>query len=282
MSEEANHNEGNHIPGEGASPAQARAASNGWQPLEDWVESGREEADWVDYSEFNVRGELMGKIQGMGRKLSNLEQENERLKEATHAAAKLTQEMVDKQYAKALSDLKRERREAMEVGDYDAVEDLDERREELTTKRQELKEMQDAEEQTSKPEKRDFADLHPIERTFIDIVNSTPGLAQDQDKVQALGRKADEIWGANPSITVAEFVRKLDTHMNPVREQAPSPDGNRGNTRPRSSGSKYTKNDLSEMEMEFAKTFVDTGAFDSIQAYVDDAAKHGSLEIQQR
>lgn len=278
MSEEEN--KGNIIPGE-SNPQRDRAASNGWQPLEDWVASGRDEADWADYPEFNVRGELMGKIQGMGRKLSSLEQENERLKKGVTQAAKLTQDIVNAQYEKAMRDLKSQRRDAMEAGDYDAVDDLDDRREELAAKRKEL-DAEREEDAPKQPEQKELSQLHPIERTFIDVINSTPGLAEDQDKVQQLGRYADQLWGSNPEISVTEFVRKLDQHMNPPRESAPSPSGNRGSTRPRSNGSQFTKNDLTEMELEFAKTFVETEAYDSIQAYIDAAAKNGALEIQQR
>lgn len=283
MSEEnANQEEGVTIPGE-SNPSQQRAESNGWQPLEQWVESGKDEADWVDYREFNVRGELMGKIQGMGRKLSALEQENAQLRERQRHHAEVTRDMVNKQYDKALADLKRERREALEMGDYDAVDSLDERRDELVSKRKELDEArdEDADSPSSGNEQRDYSQLHPIERTFIDIVNSDPKLAQDEDKIRELGRYADEIWGSNPDISVTEFVRRMDKHMNPPREQAPSPDGNRGGSRPRKGGSKFTKSDLSDMELEFAKTFVETGAYKDIQEYIDDAAKSGSLEVQQ-
>lgn len=280
MSEEnLNQEEGTPISGE-SNPSMDRASSNGWRPLEDWVADGRPEEDWVDYREFNVRGELMGKIQGMGRKLSALEQANEKLQEATRQAASMTKDMVDKQYERAMADLKRQRREALEVGDFDAVDELDDRRDELADKRKELDAQ--AEPAVAEPEKKDFTDLHPIEQTFINIVNTNPDLVGNEERIKQVGKYADEIWGANPDIGVAEFVRKLDQHMNPPRDRAPGPDGNRSAPRPKSNGSKFSKGDLSEMELEFAKTFVDTGAYKSIQEYVDDAAANGMLEIQQR
>ena len=40
-------------------PAEGKARKNGWLPEDDWH---GEAGDWVDYKEFNLRGELMGRI----------------------------------------------------------------------------------------------------------------------------------------------------------------------------------------------------------------------------
>lgn len=280
MSEEQ---EGTTIPGE-QDPAEARAAGNGWQPLEQWVEAGKDAADWVDAREFNVRGELMGKIQGMGRKLSGLEQENARLREAQKQHANVTKLMVERQYEKALADLKKERRDALEVGDYDTLEELDSRRDDLVAKKAEYdKTAEDIDEVADTSQAGfDVSKMHPIERTFLDVVASDPTLRTNSEKAKEVGQMAQEIWDANPEISTTEFIRKLDQRRNPTREPAPSGPGRQSAGSRPTSGKKYTKNDLSEMELEFAKTFVDTGAYKSVQDYIDDLAKGGALEIQQR
>jgi len=282
MSEESENNEeGTPIPGELA-PHEERASSNGWRPLEEWEEAGNDPEDWVDAKTFNVKGELMGRIQGMGRKLNSYEKEIAELRERQKKHADVTRDMVESTYKKAISDLTRQRREAMEVGDYDAVEDLDERRDELKDKAKALNEEQDDAPAAAAPAGTpDLGKMHPIERTFFDIINSDPTLAQDVNRRTDIGRFADEIWSANPDISTLEFSRRIDAKLNPVREQVPGPRGT-SERRSAKAKSKYGPSDLDEMEKNFADTFVATGAYATVQEYIDDAAKSGSLSIQQR
>ena len=277
---EAEQNDGVNIPGE-VSPAEQRASGNGWVPLAEWEEQGKDPEDWVDAPEFNVRGELMGRIQGLGRKVNAYEKEIAELRERQKKHAEVTRDMVEQTYKKALSDLQRQRREAMEVGDYEAVEEIDERRDEMKDKVKELEAAEEEATQQAPAQGPDLANMHPIERTFFDIINSDPALAADIDRRTDLGKYADEVWRANPDISTLEFAKRIDAKLNPVREQVPGPSG-KTDRRPSRPKSKYTVADLDEMEKQFAQTFVDTGAYESIQDYVDDAAKSGSLSVQQR
>ena len=277
MSEESEEN-GTPIPGE-MTPAEERATGNGWQPEEDWIEAGKEPADWVDAPEFNVRGELMGRIQGMGRKLNGYEKEIAELRATQKKHSEVTRSMVEATYKKAIVDLNRQRREAMEVGDYDQLDELDQRRDEMVEKRAEMSD-EPTEVSADLPGPKQ---VHPIEQTFINIINSDPELQTDATKRGELGVYADTVWGANPDISGMEFTRKLDAHMNPQREAAPrGPAGAGGKRQPSRSKSKYTIHDLDEMEKGFANTFVETGAYETVQEYIDDAAKSGTLAVQQR
>ena len=49
-------------------PGEDKARNGGWRPEGEW--DGKPE-DWVDYREFNVRGELMGRIQEQSGILNN-------------------------------------------------------------------------------------------------------------------------------------------------------------------------------------------------------------------
>lgn len=279
MSEEQP-NQGVNIPGE-LSPAEQRASQSGWVPQDVWEEQGKDPDDWVDAKTFNVKGELMGRIQGMGRKLGEYEKEIAELRDRQKKHADVTRAMVEQTYKKALSDLQRQRREAMEMGDYDLADELDERRDEIKAS---VKELEDQEAAATEPAPQipDLGSMHPIERTFFDIINSDPELAGDIDRRTELGQYADNIWRANPDISVLEFTRRMDAKLNPQREKVPGPTGAKTASRPSRAKSKFTVNDLDEMEKQFAQTFVDTGAYESIQDYIDDAAKSGSLSIQQR
>ena len=50
------------------------AAKDGWKPLEDWVESGKEPEDWVPASIFNVRKGLVGEIRRLKRKEASVDE----------------------------------------------------------------------------------------------------------------------------------------------------------------------------------------------------------------
>jgi hypothetical protein len=277
MSEE---NTGIEIPGEAEEwapdgQAEERAAGQGWQP-EHLFEGDPD--TWVDAPEFNVRGELMGKIQGMGRKLSGYEKEIAELREVQKRHSDMTKSMVESTYKKALADIKRDKREAMELGDYDAVDDLDERAEAIRGKSKEL----EAIEEPAAPAQFDPATAHPIERAFVDIVATTPALRADPDKVKELSHFADALWADKPDISTLEFNAAIAKELNGAPRSVPGPGGAGQRRAPKGPKSRYSKSDLSDMEVEFAKTFVETGAYKSIQAYIDDAAKSNSLEIQQR
>jgi hypothetical protein len=251
----------------------------------DWEAAGKDPADWVSAREFNIRGELMGKIQGMGRKLNHLEQENVKLTQKQAALAAGTRQMVEKQYDKAMADIKRQRREAIEVGDYETLDELEERRDELKSKRDEMEALDEPVTPAAQPGQVDIASMHPIERAFMDIVNTTPALKNDAARAQAVGAYADQVWGNNPDISVVDFMRQVGDHMNPPRERGPAGPqegtGNRGQAGTRAK-SKYTKNDLDDMELDMGKTFVETGAFDDLQSYIDSMASTGELSIQQK
>jgi hypothetical protein len=273
-------NEGVEIPGEGdewtpEGRDEERAAQTGWRP--EHLFDGDPDV-WVDAREFNVRGELMGKIQGMGRKLSGYEKEIADLREVQKKHSDMTKSMVESTYKKALADIKRDKREAMELGDYDAVDDLDERAEAIRGK---SKELEDMEATAPAPVQFNPATAHPIERAFVDIVATTPELRGSKEKTQELGNFADALWASNPEISVLDFNAAIAKELKPAPRGVPGP-GARGTGRAPRSTSRYNRSDLSEMEVEFAKTFVETGAYKSIQEYIDDAAKSNSLEIQQR
>ena len=281
MSEEKEPNKGIDIP-EPSDPATELAESNGWMPEADWEETGKDPALWVSAREFNFRGELMGKIQGMGRKLTSLETENGKLMKAQQVQIKQQRDMVERQVEKALSDIKQQRRQAIEEGDYDTLDTLDDRRDELKAKKAELDKADEVVEETTTGPQVDISTMHPIERAFFDIVQTTPELRDSTAKAQELGVYADQIWGANPEISTTEFVRKLDQHLSPKREPAPKGPGRTGDRKTTGKSSKYTVKDLDDMERNMAETFKATGAYESVQEYIDIMAKNGDLSVQQR
>jgi hypothetical protein len=92
------------------SDVEKRAMEQGWVPEDQWEGQGK----WRPADEFLDRGELFGKIDEQRRAIKSLE--------STQTALKQHLELVRKnEYARALSELKAERKEALADGDADAV-----------------------------------------------------------------------------------------------------------------------------------------------------------------
>lgn len=100
-----------------ATDYEGTAREKGWRPKEEY------EGDpdgWVGAEEFVKRQPLFDKIKGQAKKLKELEKTVEAL--AKHYQTNITQAKE-----RAISDLKAERREAIELGDADRVEQIDAR-----------------------------------------------------------------------------------------------------------------------------------------------------------
>ena len=87
------------------------ARKGGWKPFDEWVESGGDPDQWRTAGEFNVRGELIGKLKEKDREI------DERLRgvNAIHQA----------QIKTMLADLNDKRDRAIEDGNVKAVKSLD-------------------------------------------------------------------------------------------------------------------------------------------------------------
>lgn len=97
------------------------AKEKGWKPKEDYA--GDPDA-WVGAEEFVKRQPLFDKIKTQGKKLKELEK-------TVEALGKHYQTNIQQAKEKAIADLKAERREAIELGEVDKVEQIDKRIEDV-------------------------------------------------------------------------------------------------------------------------------------------------------
>lgn len=111
------------------SELETRAHRMGWRPQAEYTESGRDPSKWVDAAEFVKRGEESLPVlrERLRKQDKIIEAQNGKMEEGN----KLLRELVSHQQAqtkaavaKAVKDLKAERREAAKTGDDERVEEL--------------------------------------------------------------------------------------------------------------------------------------------------------------
>lgn len=111
---------------------EAEAAKEGWMPKEDWIANGKPEHLWKDARTFHEDGIRFEPF--IKAKNKRLEAEIERLKSTMgqhqqHYEAALERERREKE--QAIGDLKRQRAEAINNGEGEKVNEIDERIEQL-------------------------------------------------------------------------------------------------------------------------------------------------------
>lgn len=94
-----------------------RATSDGWMPLDKWVEAGNSEKDHRSAREFNDRGELLRKISEQNKYIQRVNQGVETLK-AHHG------KVFEAAHKKAMEDLKRQHNLAVEEGKIQEADQL--------------------------------------------------------------------------------------------------------------------------------------------------------------
>jgi len=103
---------------------EAEAEKGGWKPLDEW---DGEPKDWADAPEFNVRGQLMKRIQRQSRELQDLKTDAGDKQAAIKALGEQNRKLAEREFAKAKGDLLEQKKRAYEEGNVDALVDLDER-----------------------------------------------------------------------------------------------------------------------------------------------------------
>lgn len=263
--------EGNEL-----SPAEEKAMASGWRPQDEW---DGDPDDWVDARTFNRNGEFMSRIQQQSKQLNTSASEIEDLKAAMKALGDHNKKIAEAEYKKAMKDLRNEKILALEEEDHSAVIEIEERIDELKETKREM----DA--QPEKKLEKPPADVAP-DPVFVEWSNTNTWYKTDtvmRGAADALGMEyADSNKGA-PLADVLDYVTKqmatkFPNEFGNKRKREPSPvtEGSASGSR-RGKKAKFTEKDLSDEQKQFAKMFVDTGAFDSVQEYVDQLVESGDL-----
>ena len=111
------------------SPIEQSARDQGWVSEEEWVAEGKEASEWRSAKEFVDRGELYRSIHSTKRELKQTQA-------ALTALQKHHAHVFEKAQKQALEELKREKRLAIREEDFQKLEQVEEKIEELTEQQQ--------------------------------------------------------------------------------------------------------------------------------------------------
>jgi hypothetical protein len=224
------------------SPVETEARDQGWVSKEEWVESGRSETDWKTAKDFIKDGEFIKTISGLKR-------EQKQTQAALDALQRHHKFVFEKAHAKAVEDLKLERRAALRADDIDAVEAIEEKMQEVNTEYQRAAHAM-AQEQAQ-------IRVGPPQE-LVDFVHRNPWYQNDPD----LRDEADALGfiylnkGGEKSGMLAHVERKIKAKFPEkfgAKRAAPN-----AVAAPNRSGGKAKGDDgfvLSDTEMEIARTF---------------------------
>jgi len=227
-------------------PDEEIARAKGWKPKDEWQGDPKK---WVPADEYNRRGELFDKIESQSRELKETKKVLKMLQEH-HLKVKETE------YARAIEELKAQKKQALIDGDADKVLEADEA---LMDMKAEAKAQQTAAKQeAAKPDPR-----------FVAWVEKNPWYVQDQEMRQF----ADDIGvahaRAHPQKTPEEVLKYVNERIvrtypekfrNPMRSRPGNAEGRgndvRGQTQRASSVETYK---LTDEERRVMNAFVSDG-----------------------
>ena len=255
------------------SPAEAKARKGGWSPQEGW--RGAEE-DWVDFKEFNLRGELMGRINEQSGVINHLQNKVGDRDKAINDMAALQSQISEREYKKALKDLQGQKKELMEDNDFDGVINIDDEIADL---------------KAAKPAPVEAIDEQPAANTVPqEIVDWLADPEQSWYHTNATLRGMAEgiagvIQGDNPNISPSELIKKVNTN---IRKEAPQHFQNsnsavdtggefNGNSQTRGKGGIPGWNSLTEEQKAVANRFERVGAMTK-KEYITSLVELGELE----
>ena len=221
-----------------------RAREQGWLPAEEY---DGDKSKWVSAETFVAKGELIAKIESIGKELKNT-------KKAMHMLQDHHTKVKEAEFTRAVNYLKQQKKQAYESGDVDKIIEIDEQ---LVN----VKETQKQQAMILAQDNRIAEEVHP---GFVSWTEKNPWYNTDAEL-----RETSDVIGlahakANPNKTpdeVLDFVSKKirasypEKFSNPNRDKASSVEGAGSSARTR----KVSDFDMSEDEIRVMNTFVRQG-----------------------
>jgi len=268
------------------SSVEEQAREQGWRPKDEF---DGDPDSWVDAKEFLFRGELMGRIQSQGKYIKSQDRKLAEMQEGLRQLGEHNARIAEREYEKAIKSLREEKRRAIEDGDGATVVSIDEKIDELKADKVELSKRTATDNiNTAKTSKEE-----EFNEVFHDWQSKPENTWYETDFIMQGAADAAGIAyiRENPNATpqdvlkhVSAVIRKEFKHKfkNTAAERSTviEPDSTGTGTSRRFTKQKYSERDLSREQRKFADTFVNSGAFKSVQDYVDQLAELGELPAQ--
>ena len=256
------------------------AESKGWKPLEEW--DGNPE-DWVDYKEFNRRGEYIDRIKSESSQKKALAKRLAAVEATSRDLSEHLQKVKEVEYKNALADLKETRKLAMELGDVEEAFEVDEQ----------IRELKDAKKNEPAPEKidpnqaqveawieenswykKDVVLRGAADAIAMELVKTDPSLNKDVGAL--LERVMETLQEEFPNRNFGNTPTK--TKSTPTKNLVIEP--GEGNVRAKADANtsrRYTARSLNSEQLRIAKSFVDMGAVKSVDEYAAQLAAIGEI-----
>ena len=265
------------VPAEvGLSSAEDKALDKGWRPEDEWT---GEPDQWRPAKEFLDRGELMDRISDQTRQLRGQKDELAKVQTALKEMGTHNTKIAEKEYDKAMRDLKSLKVQALEIDDYERIVDVDEQ----------IQDLKETKKEAVAVEEKKAPEMHPdIESWMAD--NQWYG--RDVVMRGAADSISQEYMNMNPGSMdspkeVLKYVEQVMREEFPhkfegtTQRRRPAATSEVGEPVTRSKGKeKYTSRDMNSMQKKICRTFIEAGAFKSEQEYVDQLVQLGEIDKQ--
>jgi len=185
-------------------PAEAKAREAGWAPLSEW--RGKED-DWVTAEVFNVKGELMSRIQEQSSIINHMKTKVSERDGVIQEMSALQQQLTERAYAEALRDLTARKKEAFEESNFEGLVEIDEEIENL--KAAKPKPVEQPVEQDVGPPAEIVEWLQKPEQSWYHTNDTLRGVAEGIAGVALQG---------NPDMSPTELIRHVDAT---IRKEMP-------------------------------------------------------------
>jgi hypothetical protein len=276
------------------SQAEIEARASGWQNKEEWVASGNNAEDHVSAREFNRAGQFLGRIKHQNQQIDRLREDvgtrNQRLDALENTLKELVahnQKLASSQVNSAKEDLYKARAEATLEQDASRMAEIDKALDDLRV----LEQAPEPAPVIEEPGDQAPTQVQDVQfAMFSEWTNREENSWFEKDSIRrgaflALGDEVAEEMGQDTPITqiLDEAKKRLVAQMPgafggtkpPAVNQDPLNEGG-GDPGSGGSGSGYGPNDLSQEQLQIAKTFEREGVM-SVQEYVDQLAAVGGI-----
>lgn len=213
--EEIEHDEGEDTPEE-----EAQARRSGWRPLDEFTRKGGDPDQWRSAREFLDRGDkilpvvraerdrlreqverLEGDVGRLTTETGRLTNTIEEQRGVLHELREMARTASEAGYQRGMAELAVKRREAVEAGDVEAVDQISEQIEATKAARATVAKPRDA----SNPQSQPQAKIDPAVSAFVD---ANPWFMQDKPLHDAMNREHERLLQAHPAMAIGENLRR--------------------------------------------------------------------------
>ena len=258
-----------------ATPIEEKALDKGWRPEDEWT---GEPDQWRTAKEFLDRGELMDRISDQTRQLRGQKDELENIKTALKEMGTHNSKIAEKEYDKAMLDLKSLKVQAMEVDDYEQIVEVDEQIQELKEAKKEVGATPAA--PTVHPDIETWMSENQWYGRDVIMRGAADSISQEYLNMNPEARdKPKDVLQYVEKVMREEFPHKFDEKLTQRRRPTATSEVGEPMARSASKG-KYTARDMNSMQKKICRTFIEAGAFKTEQEYVDQLVSLGEIDKQ--